>query len=126
MRGKNLDGNGAVQTGVACAINLPHSARAERSNNLIGTESDSAGKGHECRRSYLKRRRTSQHLINAAVTPARRAFAQGAVMEQLNSKDPSVLATALREITSSIQQDPTDTDFFFMRASSRVKSRPAI
>jgi hypothetical protein len=38
-------------------------------------------------------------------------------MEQLNSKDPSVLATALREITSFIQQDPTDTDFFIMRAT---------
>ena len=52
-----------------------------------------------------------------AVTPAKRAFAQSGVMEQLNSKDPSVLATALRGITSFIQQDPTDTDFFIMRAT---------
>jgi tetratricopeptide (TPR) repeat protein len=51
------------------------------------------------------------------VTPAKRAFAQSALMEQLNSKDPSVLATAEREITSFIQQDPTDTDFFIMRAT---------
>jgi tetratricopeptide (TPR) repeat protein len=51
------------------------------------------------------------------LTPAKRAFAQSAVMEQLNSKDPSVLATALREITSFIKQDPTDTDFFLMRAT---------
>jgi tetratricopeptide (TPR) repeat protein len=51
------------------------------------------------------------------VTPARRALAQSAVMEQLNSKDPSVLATAVREITSFIQRDPTDTDFFIMRAT---------
>jgi tetratricopeptide (TPR) repeat protein len=51
------------------------------------------------------------------LTPAKRAFAQSALMEQLNSKDPSVLATALREITSFIQQDPTDTDFFIMRAT---------
>ena len=51
------------------------------------------------------------------LTPAKRAFAQSGVMEQLNSKDPSVLATALREITSFIQQDPTDTDFFIMRAT---------
>jgi tetratricopeptide (TPR) repeat protein len=52
-----------------------------------------------------------------AMTPAKRAFAQSGVMEQLNSKDPSVLATALRGITSFIQQDPTDTDFFIMRAT---------
>jgi len=51
------------------------------------------------------------------LTPAKRAFAQSAVMEQLNSKDPSVLAAALRAITSFIQQDPTDTDFFIMRAT---------
>jgi tetratricopeptide (TPR) repeat protein len=51
------------------------------------------------------------------LTPAKRAFAQSALMEQLNSKDPSVLATSLREITSFIQQDPTDTDFFITRAT---------
>src|SRR5580658_5828100 len=51
------------------------------------------------------------------LTRTKRAFAQSAVMEQLNSKDPSVLATALRGITSFIQQDPTDTDFFIMRAT---------
>lgn len=52
-----------------------------------------------------------------AITPAKRAFAQSGVMEQLNSKDPSVLETALRGITSFIQQNPTDTDSFFMRAT---------
>jgi hypothetical protein len=51
------------------------------------------------------------------LTPTKRAFAQSAVMEQLNSTDPSVLATALRGITSFIQQDPTDTDLFVMRAT---------
>src|ERR1700676_1903243 len=51
------------------------------------------------------------------VTPTKRAFAQSAVMEQLNSKDPSVLTSALREITSFIQQDPTDTDFYLLRAT---------
>ena len=50
------------------------------------------------------------------LSPAKRAFAQSAAMNHLESKDPSVLATTLREITSFIQQDPTDTDFFFMRA----------
>ena len=52
-----------------------------------------------------------------ALTPAKRAFAQSAAMNHLESKDPSVLATTLREITSFIQQDPTDTDFFIMRAT---------
>ena len=51
------------------------------------------------------------------LSPAKRAFAQSAAMNHLESKDPSVLATTLREITSFIQQDPTDTDFFFMRAT---------
>ena len=50
------------------------------------------------------------------LSPAKRAFGQSAAMNHLESKDPSVLATALREITSFIKQDPTDTDFFFMRA----------
>jgi tetratricopeptide (TPR) repeat protein len=50
------------------------------------------------------------------LSPAKRAFAQSAAMNHLQSKDPSVLATTLHEITSFIQQDPTDTDFFIMRA----------
>ncbi len=51
------------------------------------------------------------------VTPAKRAFAQSSLMTQLNSKDRSVLTSALREITSFIQQDPTDTDFYLLRAN---------
>src|SRR6202162_1609495 len=51
------------------------------------------------------------------LSPAKRAFAQSAAMNHLESKDPSVLAATLREITSFIQQDPTDPDFFFMRAT---------
>lgn len=51
------------------------------------------------------------------LSPAERAFAQSAVMEKLNSKDPSVLASAFSDITSFIQQDPTDSDFFIMRAT---------
>src|ERR1700686_2229976 len=46
MRGKNLDGNGAVQAGVERAINFAHAARAERSDHLIGTEPGSVGEGH--------------------------------------------------------------------------------
>src|SRR5215467_1061595 len=51
------------------------------------------------------------------VTPATRALAKSGVIDQVNSKDPAVLAAALRKITSIIQQDPTDTDFFVMRAT---------
>jgi len=51
------------------------------------------------------------------LTPTKRAFAQSAVIEKLNSKDPSVLASGLRDITSFIQQDPTDTDLYFLRAT---------
>ncbi len=51
------------------------------------------------------------------LTPTKRAFAQSAVLEKLNSKDPSVLASALSDITSFIQQDPTDTDLFNLRAT---------
>jgi hypothetical protein len=51
------------------------------------------------------------------VTPAKRAFVQSSVMTQLNSNDRSVLTSALREITSFIQQDPTDTDFYLLRAT---------
>lgn len=51
------------------------------------------------------------------VMPTKRALAQSGVLEQLNSKDPSVLASVVREITSFIQKDPTDTDSYFMRAT---------
>lgn len=51
------------------------------------------------------------------LTPTKRAFAQSGVLEKLNSKDPSVLASAVREITSFIQKDPTDSDAYFMRAT---------
>jgi tetratricopeptide (TPR) repeat protein len=51
------------------------------------------------------------------LSPLKRAFAQSAAMNHLESKDPLVLATTLREITTFIQQDPSDTDFFFMRAT---------
>jgi tetratricopeptide (TPR) repeat protein len=51
------------------------------------------------------------------LTPTKRAFAQSGVLEQLNSKDPTVLSTVVRRITSFIQQDPTDTDLYLMRAT---------
>ena len=51
------------------------------------------------------------------LTPTKRAFAQSGVLEKLNSKDPSVLASAVHEITSFIQKDPTDSDLYFMRAT---------
>jgi len=52
------------------------------------------------------------------LSPAKRALAQSTVLEKkLNSKDPSVLASVLSDLTSFIQQAPTDTDLFIMRAT---------
>lgn len=51
------------------------------------------------------------------ITPTKRAFAQSGVLEQLNSKDPSVLASVVREITSFIQQDSADSDLYLIRAT---------
>jgi tetratricopeptide (TPR) repeat protein len=50
------------------------------------------------------------------LSPAKRALTQITVLEKLNSKDPSVLASALSDLTSLIQQAPTDADLFIMRA----------
>jgi tetratricopeptide (TPR) repeat protein len=51
------------------------------------------------------------------LTPTKRAFAESGVLEQLNSKDPSVLASVVRRITSFIQQDATDSDLYLLRAT---------
>jgi tetratricopeptide (TPR) repeat protein len=51
------------------------------------------------------------------LTPTKRAFFQSSATKQLDSKDQKVLASVVREITSFIQQDPTDTDFYFLRAT---------
>jgi len=51
------------------------------------------------------------------LTPTKRAFAESGVLDKLNSKDPTVLASVVRQITSFIQQDPMDTDLYFMRAT---------
>jgi tetratricopeptide (TPR) repeat protein len=51
------------------------------------------------------------------LTPTKRAFAQSAVAEKLDSKDPSVLASVVSDITSFINQDSTDTDLYFFRAT---------
>src|SRR5215467_4853766 len=53
----------------------------------------------------------------AVLTPAKRALGQSGVMDQLQSKDPEVLASALPQITSLIQQYPNDSDLYFLRAT---------
>ena len=35
MRGKNFDGNFAIEPRIACPIDLAHAARADRRNDLI-------------------------------------------------------------------------------------------
>ena len=52
-----------------------------------------------------------------AITPTKRAFGNSQVLTQLNSKDPKTLAGVVRDVTSFIQKDPTDPDFYFLRAS---------
>jgi len=56
--GQHLDGHDAVQPRVARAIHLPHAARAEGAEDLVGTEARAGGKGH-CAR-----------IIRAFSTPA--------------------------------------------------------
>ncbi|HWZ46078.1 MAG TPA: tetratricopeptide repeat protein [Candidatus Saccharimonadales bacterium] len=51
------------------------------------------------------------------LSPAKRALAQSTVLEKLNSKDPLVLTSVLSDLTFFIQQAPTDTDLFIMRAT---------
>ena len=41
-----LDGDDTAQAGIARAIDLPHSARAESADDLIRAEPSSWGKGH--------------------------------------------------------------------------------
>jgi tetratricopeptide (TPR) repeat protein len=51
------------------------------------------------------------------VTPALRAFVGSPTLKDLGSKDPKVLATAVRSMTSLIQQYPNESDFYFLRAN---------
>lgn len=51
------------------------------------------------------------------LSPAKRAFAQSSAMDQIKSKDPVVLASASRQLTAFIQQDPSDSDFYLLRAT---------
>ena len=46
MLGQHPDGDGAVQTGIAGLIDLPHAARAERGLDLVGAEGGASGEWH--------------------------------------------------------------------------------
>jgi hypothetical protein len=48
MGGENLDGNGAVETGVAGTIDLAHASRTKRRLDFIGTEFCARSKSHGC------------------------------------------------------------------------------
>lgn len=50
-------------------------------------------------------------------TPTQVAFYQSPVLKKLDSKDPKVLADVVRDISTFIQRDPTDPDFYFLRAT---------
>ena len=49
---KNLDGDVAVEAGVAGAVDFAHPARTQRRLNCIGTEFRARGKGHSCASLY--------------------------------------------------------------------------
>jgi tetratricopeptide (TPR) repeat protein len=51
------------------------------------------------------------------ISPAFRALGQRPLLTDLNSKDQKVLANAVRDITSLIQQFPNEPDFYFLRAT---------
>ena len=53
MFGKDLDGNGTVQTGVGGAIHLSHTARAQLIADLVRTESGSFRERHTAPRRVL-------------------------------------------------------------------------
>ena len=46
LRGQDLDGDVAIELGVAGAIDLAHSACPERRENLVGAETHPGGQGH--------------------------------------------------------------------------------
>ena len=45
--GQNLDGDGAVEAGVAGAIDFAHSAGSDGRKDFVGTETASSGEGHK-------------------------------------------------------------------------------
>lgn len=44
--GENFDGDGALEAGVACAVDFAHSASAERGLNFVGAEFGAGVEGH--------------------------------------------------------------------------------
>jgi len=46
MLRKNLDGDGTFQAGIAGAVDLSHSARANRRKNLVRAKFCPSGQGH--------------------------------------------------------------------------------
>src|SRR5262245_45017404 len=61
MRWEHLDGNAAAQPRIARAVDLAHTARAERRDDLVRAEASAWGQGHEracyCIRMTLKTRK---------------------------------------------------------------------
>src|SRR5258708_16504932 len=55
MGGENLDGYGALESGVARAIDLAHATRAEQGFDFVRTELGAARESHRQRRLYLWR-----------------------------------------------------------------------
>jgi len=52
---QNLDGDGAVKTGIACAIHFTHSACASRSENLKMAEAKTCSESHLAKHYILRK-----------------------------------------------------------------------
>ncbi len=74
MFGKNLDGDGAVQTGVGPPIHLSHTARTELLGNFVRTQACAGYERHRLPPERI-RHRPRRHLIRVQ-TRKRRSFAR--------------------------------------------------
>jgi len=83
-------------------------------DNIVG--SSTAGRGQK-RAVADPQKFTGPPKKQVVVTPTKRAFAESGVMQRVSSKDPTVLASSLREITCFIQRDPNDSDLYLIRAT---------
>src|SRR6185503_11445717 len=79
LRRQDLDGDAAVEPGVACAVDLPHPARAERRNDLVWTEARSWGEFHGAARVPQRVPATSRGGGSVSDDDERRRSGRGAI-----------------------------------------------
>src|ERR1017187_10124888 len=67
MRRQNLNRYRALQAGVQCAVNFPHSASAQRRLYFIGTELRARGEAHLCRVIIASSQRIEASLAKSGI-----------------------------------------------------------